>query len=84
MMLRVNKIFSCMLLYYGQLVTFLHLQTFKGGVRRDNLLVLLSIKKLVPIDENIRENFVTWAIIDFFHQITNLDVIKGLLMVKRN
>ena len=22
------------------------------------------------------ENFVTWAIVDFFHQITNLDVIK--------
>ena len=50
MMLRVNKIFSCMLLYYGQLVTFLHMQTFPDGVRRDNLLVLLEIKKLVPID----------------------------------
>ena len=31
-------------------VTFLHMQTFQGGVRRDNLLVLLAIKKLVPID----------------------------------
>ena len=50
MMLRVNKIFSCMLLYYGQLLTFLHMQTFEDGVRRDNFLVLLVIKKLVPID----------------------------------
>ena len=50
MMLRVNKIFSCLLLYYGQLVTFLHMQTFQDGVRRDNLLVLLAIKKLVPIN----------------------------------
>ena len=50
MMLRVNKIFSCMLLYDGQLVTFLHMQTFQDGVRRNNLLVLIAIKKLVPIN----------------------------------
>ena len=48
--------FACMQLYYGQLVTFLHMQTFQGGIQMDNLVVLFAIKKLVPIDYNVGEN----------------------------
>ena len=66
MMLQLNKTFVCMQLYYGQLMTFLHMRTFQGRVLKGNLFVLIAIKKPVPIDCNIGGSFAKWVIINFF------------------
>ena len=48
------------------------------------MLVLVVIKKVAFIDCNMRENFATWATVDFFQLIIDLDVIRGILKARRN
>ena len=46
------------------------------------MFALVVIKKLAIIDCNMGENFATWATVNFFQPIIDLDVIRGFLMAK--